>query len=105
MDQQGKHLISVYRWFPSSKLCSKCGNKYNELKLRVREWKCPECDTHHDRDMNASQNLRTEGLKTLQSLGIMIQTTVETMGSQAWEDNVRHVTTNAVVDEPRIPPF
>jgi putative transposase len=105
MEERGKHLILVDRWFPSSKLCSHCGYKNKELKLENREWDCPECDTHHDRDKNASQNLLKEGIKTLQSLGIMIQPTVGTTESHAWEDRVRHVTTNAVVDDPRIHPL
>lgn len=104
MEQQGNRLILVDRWFPSSKLCSHCGYKNKELKLEDREWECPECETHHDRDRNASQTLLREGLKKLQSLGIMV-TTVGTTGSHAWEESVRHVTTSAVLDEPRIPPL
>lgn len=99
--QQGKHLILVDRWFPSSKLCSHCGYKNNDLKMEDREWFCPECKTNHDRDKNASKNLRKEGIKTLRSLGIMIDT-VGTTEIHAWEEGVRHVTTSAVLDEPRI---
>jgi len=58
-------FISVDRWFPSSKLCSVCGSKYNDLSLSDREWTCPECGTDHDRDINAAQNLRKEGLSIL----------------------------------------
>lgn len=104
MEQQGKHLVLVNRWFPSSKLCSHCGYKNIDLELSDREWTCSQCKTHHDRDKNASQNLRNEGIKTLQSLGIMIPT-VGTTGSHAWEDRVRQVNTIAVIDEPRIHPL
>jgi putative transposase len=72
MERKGKHLILVDRWFPSSKLCNKCGYKNNELKLSDREWVCPECETHHDRDKNASQNLLKEGLNILQSRKINV---------------------------------
>ena len=82
MEQQGKHLVLVNRWFPSSKLCSHCGYKNNDLKLEDREWDCPKCKSHHDRDKNASKNLRKEGIVVLRSLGIMI-TTVGTTESHA----------------------
>jgi putative transposase len=58
-------FIPVDRWFPSSKLCSVCGYKNNDLSLSDREWVCQDCETHHDRDSNAAQNLRIEGLAKL----------------------------------------
>jgi putative transposase len=58
-------FIPVDRWFPSSKLCSVCGYKNNDLSLSDREWRCPDCETHHDRDINAAENLRIEGLTKL----------------------------------------
>ena len=66
MEAKGKHLILIDRYFPSSKLCSKCGYKNNELKLSDRKWKCPACNAAHDRDINASENIRTEGIKQLE---------------------------------------
>ncbi len=72
MEQKGKHLIFIDRFFPSSKLCSKCGFKYNDLELKVREWICPECNAHHDRDVNASLNIRNEGLRLLKEKRIKI---------------------------------
>jgi putative transposase len=56
-------LIKVNRYFPSSKLCSVCGYKKEDLKLSDRKWKCPKCGTLHDRDINAALNLLKEGLK------------------------------------------
>jgi putative transposase len=53
----GSKLIIVNRFFPSSKLCSDCGHKMEELDLSIREWVCPECGVVHDRDLNAAQNL------------------------------------------------
>ena len=53
----GRDLIVIDRWFPSSKLCSNCGYKYKELSLKEREWTCPVCKTHHDRDYNAATNI------------------------------------------------
>jgi putative transposase len=53
----GSELNIVNRFFPSSKLCSDCGHKMEELDLSIREWDCPECGAVHDRDLNAAQNL------------------------------------------------
>ena len=60
-----KQLVKVDRYFPSSKLCSACGHKLQELKLSVRSLSCPECGALHDRDENAAINIETEGLRIL----------------------------------------
>lgn len=53
----GRKLVVADRFFPSSKLCHKCGYRLNTLPLSCRGWDCPSCKAHHDRDDNASQNL------------------------------------------------
>jgi putative transposase len=60
----GRDLVVVDRFFPSSRLCSTPGCVYvhASLPLRVREWRCPQCGTTHDRDVNAANNLRAAGL-------------------------------------------
>jgi len=58
-----REVIEIDRWFPSSKLCSCCGYKNNELTLNDREWVCPECVVKHDRDLNAATNILNEGIK------------------------------------------
>ena len=58
-----REIIMVNRWFPSSKLCSYCGYKNDKLALNDRKWKCPECNSLHDRDLNAAINIKNEGLK------------------------------------------
>lgn len=54
----GTRLVIADRWYPSSRLCSVCGWKNQVLTLSDREWTCPACGTHHDRDHNAALNLK-----------------------------------------------
>lgn len=57
----GRNFVVIDRFYPSSKLCSKCGFKYKDLKLSERSWVCPECGEVHDRDFNAATNIQLEG--------------------------------------------
>lgn len=57
----GKRVVLVDRFYPSSKRCSHCGYIHKGLTLRDREWVCPECGEHHERDINASINILMEG--------------------------------------------
>ena len=54
----GKNVLFIGRFEPSSKLCHKCGYINKDLKLSDREWICPVCGEHHDRDVNAAINIR-----------------------------------------------
>lgn len=58
----GRTLIGIDRWYPSSKRCSVCGHTQGSMPLSVRTWTCPECDTQHDRDINAARNVLAAGL-------------------------------------------
>jgi putative transposase len=58
----GRTLVKIDRWFPSSKRCAHCGYIIDKLPLDVREWVCPKCASHHDRDINAAQNILAAGL-------------------------------------------
>ena len=60
-----KEFIQVDRWFPSSKICHHCGHYNKDLEYE-KEWTCPKCGKHHDRDINASKNILQEGLRILQ---------------------------------------
>jgi putative transposase len=60
-----KHLVPIDRFFPSSKLCNRCGAVNHELTLSDREWTCPSCGAHHKRDFLAACNIRDEGLRIL----------------------------------------
>ena len=57
----GRTVVTIDRWFPSSKTCSACGLLLDALPLRVREWTCPGCGAVHDRDFNAAQNILAAG--------------------------------------------
>ena len=60
-----KFVIEVDRWFASSKTCHCCGYIYKDLTLGEREWVCPVCGEHHNRDVNAAINILIEGNKIL----------------------------------------
>lgn len=54
----GKNIVFIGRFEPSSKTCNKCGYINKELKLNDRKWICPICGEHHDRDINAAINIK-----------------------------------------------
>ncbi|SFX09291.1 RNA-guided endonuclease InsQ/TnpB family protein [Marinospirillum alkaliphilum] len=70
--EQGKHLIKIDQWFASSKTCSCCGHKLEELSLKVRDWQCPACLVEHDRDINAAINIRAQGILKLKAAGLSV---------------------------------
>ncbi|WP_129688009.1 IS200/IS605 family element RNA-guided endonuclease TnpB [Gottfriedia acidiceleris] len=61
----GKTIMKVSKWFPSSQICSDCGHTDGKKPLEIRGWTCPFCHEHHDRDINASNNILAEGLRAL----------------------------------------
>lgn len=62
-----KQVIEINRYYPSSKTCSQCGYKNKDLTLNDREWTCPVCGTHHDRDLNAAINILMEGERIMEN--------------------------------------
>lgn len=68
-EKEGKAFVKCHRFYPSSKTCSGCGHILGKLPLSIRSWDCPRCLTHHDRDENASNNIRDEGLRILWAEG------------------------------------
>ena len=65
LKHKGGVLVEIDRFFPSSKLCSNCAHKYQDLQLSEREWTCNTCGTKHQRDENAAKNIRLEGIRIL----------------------------------------
>ena len=65
--QQGKPLIEVSRYFPSSQLCSVCGYRFGKQPLYQRIVNCPACGSLMDRDYNAARNIRNEGIRLLEA--------------------------------------
>ena len=61
--EQGKQLVKIDKWFPSSKMCSECGEVKESLLLSERTYYCNTCGTTLDRDYNASINIRNEGMR------------------------------------------
>ena len=74
-----RQIIEVGRFYPSSKICHCCGHKMNYMGLEIREWTCPICNEHHDRDINAAINIMNEGLRILDNQGTVRNT--ETLDS------------------------
>ena len=60
----GKTFIQIDRFYPSTKTCNKCGYKNNNININIREWTCPLCSTHHQRDINAAINILNEAIKS-----------------------------------------
>ena len=66
LKDMGKKMVKVDKYFASSQICSSCGYRNTSLKdFTIREWSCPCCGSHHDRDVNAAINIRNEGMRVL----------------------------------------
>ena len=85
---QGKQLIKIDKWYPSSQLCRVCGYNNAETKnLSVREWDCSKCGSHHNRDKNAAINIREEAKRSLEE--VTSKDTVGCTGICACGESVR----------------
>ncbi len=66
----GKTILKIGRFDPSSKICNRCGYYHRNLTLSDREWTCPDCGTHHDRDSNAAINIKKFALQEQNLVGV-----------------------------------
>lgn len=64
-ERYGKQVIKIDQWFPSSQICSHCQHNDGKKSLNIREWKCSNCHTKHDRDVNAAINIKNKGLEII----------------------------------------
>jgi len=69
---QGKHFVCIDQWFASSKTCSNCHHKLDEMSLSIRYWQCPSCKVLHDRDINAAKNIKQQGILKLKAEGLSV---------------------------------
>ena len=102
LEEQGKYFVVVDKFFPSSQLCSKCGRKNPAFKqmnvsknLSVREWTCPFCGTHHDRDVNAAINIREEGRKLIPKIKAERQQELQKLRKQSAKSTDNNASTLA----------
>lgn len=63
LEDEGKKLVKIDKWYASSKTCHCCGYINNDLTLAMRKWECPQCHEVHDRDKNAAMNIKAEGMR------------------------------------------
>jgi len=68
---QGKNLLKIGRFMPSSKTCHHCQHKLDKLPLSIREWQCPSCQNVNDRDVNAAKNIRDFALDSVLSQAVL----------------------------------
>ena len=88
----GRTIGAIDRWFPSSKRCNHCGSILDQLPLDVREWTCPSCKSHNQRDVNAAKNIlavgtcffaRSQGTPTKTAVGLTVLACGDTSGGES----------------------
>ncbi len=68
----GKWLVKIDQWYASSKTCSNCNGKQENMTLDVRHWECSSCGAEHDRDVNAAINIKRQGILKLKAEGLSV---------------------------------
>ena len=84
-----RQVIQIDRFYPSSKTCSHCHHLMSSMDLSIREWVCPSCGTHHDRDVNAAKNILRQGLNIMSGLGTRSDTKQKRMEASGSKQSLR----------------
>jgi putative transposase len=84
-----RQVIQIDRFYPSSKTCSHCYHLMPSMDLSIREWDCPTCGTHHDRDVNAAKNILRQGLNIMSGLGTKSDTKQKRMEASGSKQSLR----------------
>jgi putative transposase len=71
--EYGKETRFVGKYFPSTRMCSNCSHVMGKMSTEIREWTCPICGTHHDRDQNAAINIYAEGTSSVGIGGVRLE--------------------------------
>jgi len=82
----GKTIVKIDRFYPSTQLCSSCGHRDGKKSLDIRDWVCPVCGSHHDRDINAAVNILQKGFSDLTGEPIDYQKSAELVDYRRGED-------------------
>ncbi|MEW8418373.1 MAG: RNA-guided endonuclease TnpB family protein [Candidatus Thiodiazotropha endolucinida] len=82
--ESGRSIVTIDRFFPSSKRCSSCGHIADSMPLSVRSWTCPECGYGHDRDINAAMNIKAAGLAVLAFGENVSDDSISMLSSSSW---------------------
>jgi putative transposase len=82
----GKTIVKIDRFYPSTQLCSNCGHRDGKKSLNIRDWICPVCGSHHDRDINAAVNILQKGFSDLTGEPIDYQKSAELVDYRRGED-------------------
>ena len=96
--KRSRSVLKIGRWTPTTKCCCVCGHKNDNLTLADRQWTCPECHTHLDRDQNAAMNILKEGIASFE-LGVVRPIVLfnEIVGTSVEASSPLLKTTNAFV--------
>jgi putative transposase len=68
--EKGVYFVKIDQYYASSKTCHSCQYKVDKLPLNIRQWQCPCCGEDHDRDINASKNIRSEGIRKMKLMAV-----------------------------------
>lgn len=93
-----RQIVQIDRFYPSSKTCSDCGHIMSSMDLSIREWDCPSCGSHHDRDVNAAKNILQQGLNIMSGLGTKSDVKQKRMEASVESESMKSENTRSSVE-------